>query len=123
MSETYIHPSPENLAAMQAANVDGPIVMLNLLRFAPDGGEAQYRRYGEAAAPFLARSGASIRYLGRGAATVIGAPEEIWDEVILVEYPSKQAFFDMTGDPDYPSDIRAGALVDSRLILTVDNTP
>jgi uncharacterized protein (DUF1330 family) len=123
MTDTYIHPSPEQMAALQAAHVDGPIVMLNLLRFAPDGGEEEYRRYGEAAAPFLADSGASIRYLGHGAATVIGAAGEEWDEVILVEYPSKDAFFEMTGNPDYPSDIRAGALLDSRLYCTIDATP
>ena len=29
-----------------------------------------------------------------------------------------QAFFEMTGDPDYPSDLRAGALEDSRLYCT-----
>jgi hypothetical protein len=66
--------------------------------------------------PFLARAGATVRYLGAGAATVIG-PDR-WDEVVLVEYPTVQAFFEMTGDPDYPSDVRAGALADSRLYCT-----
>ena len=45
---------------------------------------------------------------------------EDWDEVILVEYPSIQAFFAMTGDPDYPSALRAGALADSRLYCSQD---
>lgn len=116
MSETFINPSAENLATLQALDLDGPVVMLNLLRFAPDGGEAEYRRYGEAAMPFLRQSGASIRYFGVGRATAIGGDH--WDEVVLVEYPTLQSFFDMTGNPDYPSDIRAGALVDSRLYCT-----
>jgi uncharacterized protein (DUF1330 family) len=116
VSETYIHPSPEQIAALQSMKLDGPLVMLNLLRFAPDGGEEEYARYGAAAAPFLRRSDANVRYLGNVAATVIGAEE--WDRIILVEYPSVQAFFEMIGNPEYPSEIRAGSLADSRLYCT-----
>lgn len=116
MTETFISPSPENIAALRELDLDGPVVMVNMLRFRPDGGEAEYRRYGAAAMPFLQEAGATIRYFGEGRATVIGADE--WDEVVLVEYPSLRAFFEMTGNPDYPSDIRAGALSDSRLYCT-----
>lgn len=35
-----------------------------------------------------------------------------------VEYPTVQAFFEMTGTPEYPFDVRAGALADSRLYGT-----
>jgi hypothetical protein len=52
------------------------------------------------------------------AATFIGGDE--WDEALLVEYPSKQAFLDMTSAPDYPADIREDALTDSRLYCTVE---
>ena len=116
VSDTYIHPSQEQIAAIRGMDLEGPLVMLNLLRFAPDGGAEAYARYGAAAAPFLQRTGAKVRYAGNVAATVIGGDR--WDEIILVEYPSKQAFFDMTGDPGYPSELRAGALVDSRLYCT-----
>jgi len=116
MADTYISPSPEQMAAMRNMKLDGPVFMLNLLRFAGEQGRAEYERYGQAAAPFLGETGASVRYLGNVAATVIGGEE--WDEVILVEYPSLDAFFKMTGNPDYPSDIRAGALEDSRLYCT-----
>ncbi len=116
MTDSYINPSPEHIAALRELRLDGPVVMLNLLRFRPDGGAEEYARYGTAVLPFLAGVGATVRYLGVGAATVIG-PDE-WDEVVLVEYPTVQAFFDMTHDPDYPSDVRAGALADSRLYCT-----
>lgn len=116
MSETFIHPSREQIEAIQNLPLDGPIVMLNLLRFAPNGGAEAYARYGEAAAPFLQNVGVKIRYLGNVAATVIGGDE--WDEVILVEYPSKQAFFEGTSAPGYPSELRADALADSRLYCT-----
>lgn len=116
MTDSYINPSPESIAALRELELDGPVVMLNLLRFRPDGGAEEYAAYGAAALPFLGRVGATVRYLGDGAATVIGP--DVWDEVVLVEYPSVQAFFDMTGDPEYPWELRAGALVDSRLYCT-----
>lgn len=116
MSETYIHPSREQIAAIRNMDLDGPITMLNLLRFEPNGGLEEYARYGTQAAPFLQRSGAEVRYLGEVTATFIGGEE--WDRIILVEYPSKEAFLEMTGNPDYPSNIRAGALADSRLYCT-----
>lgn len=119
MPETYINPSRDQMSELLKSGLDGPLVMLNLLRFAPDGGEEAYRAYGEAATPFLQKSGASIRFFGKGAGTVIGG-EEQWDEVILVEYPSMQAFIEMTSDPDYPSELRSGALVDSRLYCTIE---
>jgi hypothetical protein len=61
-----IVPSPKQLEQLQAAPAEQPIVMLNLLRFkeGADGidvglsGPEAYVRYGEAAAPFLARVGA-----------------------------------------------------------------
>lgn len=116
MSETYIHPTKEQIAAIRDMAIDGPVTMLNLLRFHPDGGYEAYARYGAAAAPFLERSGARVRYLGQVAATVIGG--EPWDLVILVEYPSSQAFLEMSGNPDYPATLRAEALLDSRLYCT-----
>ncbi len=116
MAESYINPSAENIAALRELDLDGPVVMLNLLRFRPDGGAAQYERYAAAATPFLAKASATLRYLGDGMATVIG-PDH-WDEILLVEYPNVQAFFDMTSDPGYPSDLRAEGLLDSRLYCT-----
>jgi len=116
MDETYINPSPDQMKAIAALDLDGPIVMLNLLRFAPDGGAEEYARYSAAAMPFLREAGAVVPYLGDGVATVIGP--DAWDEVILVEYPSVRAFLGMVGHPDYPSALREGALTDSRLYCT-----
>lgn len=117
MPETYINPSRQQIEAFAKMDLDGPLVMLNLLKFNPDGGAETYARYGQAAAPFLQAAGATVRYLGNVAATVIGGDEH-WDEIILVEYPSRAAFFEMTQNPDYPSDVRGDALLDSRLYCT-----
>ena len=55
------------------------------------------------------------------AALVIGlTPDEQWDDILLVSYPSKEAFLAMIGDSDYQAaaEHRSAALADSRLIGT-----
>jgi uncharacterized protein (DUF1330 family) len=53
---------------------------------------------------------------------VIGGESDDWDAVILVEYPSRAAFLDMTSSSDYRevSKDRSGALIDSRLIAMTE---
>lgn len=80
----------------------GPVVMLNLLRFAP-GGEASYRAYIEqfSATGVNERYGVEIVYGGAGSTPLAtpGGPD--WDMVALVRYPSRKHFVDMVNDPDY----------------------
>ncbi len=64
----------------------------------PAGREA-YLRYGAAVAPMLASIGARILYSGRATQLLVG--EATWDAVILVEYPSRQAFLQMISTPEY----------------------
>jgi uncharacterized protein (DUF1330 family) len=117
-----IDPTPQQFGAFAKAPIEGPVVMLNLLRFKPDGGEASYKKYGELAGPHLKRAGGKVLYQGRGRATVIG--EDGWDEVLIVQYPSRQAFLDMVTHPDYQAitHLRTNALTDSRLYCTTPET-
>ncbi len=78
---------------------EGPVVMLNLLAFKPDGGFEKYGEYGEAVAPLLEKAGGRIVWGGAPAKPLIGG--EGWDMVVLVEYPSRQAFLGMTSSPEY----------------------
>jgi uncharacterized protein (DUF1330 family) len=90
----------EGFAAFAARAGEGaPVVMLNLLRFRPDGGQERYAEYGEAVAPLLERVGGRIVYVGQPAQALIG--EDSWDLVALVEYPTRQAFLEMIGSPEY----------------------
>ena len=73
--------------------------MLNLLAFQPDGGRARYEQYAAAVAPLLERAGGRILYAGEAAPPLLGSDR--WDLVALVEYPSRQAFLDMVGSPEY----------------------
>lgn len=90
----------EGFVAFAARAGDGmPVVMLNLLRFKPDGGRERYEEYGAAVAPLLEKVGGRIRFLGEAALPLLsGGP---WDLVLLVEYPTRQAFLDMVGSEEY----------------------
>jgi uncharacterized protein (DUF1330 family) len=90
----------QGFAAFGARAGDGtPVVMLNLLAFEPDGGRERYEEYGAAVAPLLERAGGRIVFLGAPAPALLG--EESWDLVILVEYPTRQAFLEMVASPEY----------------------
>ncbi|MDE3205954.1 MAG: DUF1330 domain-containing protein [Acidobacteriota bacterium] len=114
----YIEPTSSQIESLVTADDDGPVVMINLLRFAPDGGAAAYAHYGEGALPCLARAGARVVWQGRPESVVIGPEADLWDAVLLVEYPSRRAFIDMVASPEYQAIAgrRTAALVDSRLI-------
>ncbi len=98
-------PEPERLnqegfAAFAArAGEDSPVVMLNLLRFKPDGGRERYAEYGAAVTPLLAKAGGRAVFLGEPALPLLG--DGRWDSVLLVEYPSRQAFLDMIASAEY----------------------
>ncbi|MCH7958979.1 MAG: DUF1330 domain-containing protein [Candidatus Hydrogenedentes bacterium] len=115
---SHIDPAAEQLKAFQSMPCDGPIVMINLLKFKSDGGRELYAKYGENTMPLLAERGGRVLYQGKGRMTIIG--EEDWDTVILVEYPSRDAFFDMVTSDAYQTHVhyRTEALEDSRLICT-----
>ena len=77
-------------AFRQRTDEEGPVVMLNLLRFRPDGGQQRYAEYADAVAPCLEKVGGRIVFAGQPAAPLLG--DEGWDLVAVVEYPSRQAF-------------------------------
>jgi uncharacterized protein (DUF1330 family) len=86
-------------AFQQRAGEEGPVVMLNLLRFRPEGGQKRYAEYGAAVAPLLERVGGRIVFAGEPAGALLG--DDSWDLVALVEYPSRQAFLEMISSPEY----------------------
>jgi len=103
-------PNEQGPAALAERAGEGPVTMLNLLRFKPDGGRELYAEYGAAVAPLLERVGGRVVHAGVASPVLIG--EESWDLVALVEYPTRQAFLDMVGSPEYLAiaHLRSGAL-------------
>jgi uncharacterized protein (DUF1330 family) len=110
--------SDRDLDVLLAEDPGGPVVMLNLLRFRPDGGRESYQRYAEALAGGInARYGLQVEYLGDGGRALVAEDGQAWDMVVLVRYPTRQAFAGMIRDPGYRavSHLRSEALTESVL--------
>jgi uncharacterized protein (DUF1330 family) len=108
-----LEPTPEQFAALTARPADAPVLMVNLLKFKTAGGLESYQRYGQEVAPHLERVGATLRYAGTAPAVVIGDGERPWwDAILIVEYPTPQAFIGMVSTPEYAKvhEHRAAAL-------------
>jgi uncharacterized protein (DUF1330 family) len=107
----------QEFLARSRSGDDGAIVMLNLIAVKPDGGLEKYMEYGEAVAPILAGVGGKPAFMGNGNSALIGSGDRKWDLVLLVEYPSRAAFLEMIGSPEYQAiaHLRTEALVASEL--------
>lgn len=116
-----LEPTAEQFAALAARPADAPVVMVNLLKFKPEGGLESYLHYGREVAPHLERVGATLRYAGGAPSVVIGDGERPWwDVILIVEYPTPQAFIDMVRTQEYAKvhEHRAAGLDRGDLIAT-----
>jgi len=130
------NPTPEQIQALIEKGPDGPIVMVNLLRYRdkadypatkPEAkenlsGREAYRRYGMGVTPILGKLGAGIVYGGDQKLVIVGGESEVWDEVILVRYPSRQTFLGMAMSAEYQAIAyhREAALERSALLCTTE---
>ena len=121
MSSESADNRPVNLKALAGLPADAPVFMINLLKFNDDGGHARYLQYGREVQPHLDRVGGVVRYAGGGPVNIIGDGDRPWwDAILVVEYPTPQAFIDMVSDPAYQQvhEHRAAALQRGDLIAT-----
>jgi uncharacterized protein (DUF1330 family) len=114
-----VDPTGSDLKRYLEEDPGGEVVMLNLLRFA-EGGRPSYERYAEEIQPFLEKVGARVVYLGDCSTSLVPADGTGWDAVLLVSYPSRQAFSAMVADPDYQriTHLRTEALSEAVLQAT-----
>ncbi len=108
-------PTPEQIAALSRPGADGPIVMVNLLKYhdraaySADRPEAKenlsgreaYRRYGTVALQHVTAAGGRVVWAGPQKLVVIGDETNEWDDVVCVFYPSRKAFLAMIANQDY----------------------
>ncbi len=78
---------------------EGPVVMMNLLKFKAEGGLASYLRYAIESDKYVRSVGGKATFMGKPQELLIG--HEAWDALILVRYPSRKAFVDMINNPGY----------------------
>ena len=138
MRERYLEVSQESGAELFARNIEGPVMMLNLLQFRdvadysanpelmplePISGEEAFQKYIDHTIPFLKRSGGNLVYLGKGGKYLIGPQEEQWDLVMLVQQNSLSDFMAFSSNQEYISGLghRTAALEDSRLLPIVES--
>jgi len=91
-------PTPEQFQEFMALP-DGPIVMVNLLKFKPDGGAEEYAKYAQKVRPILQNLGARFLFSGSAKVCLIGTGD--WDMVALVEYPDRMALVEMSRSEEY----------------------
>lgn len=115
-----VDPTGETIRRFRDEDDGGPVVMLNLLRYAGEAGRGSYADYAARVQPFLESVGATVLYAGDCSTGLVGADEE-WDAVLVVRYPSRPAFLAMVSDPGYQeiTDLRTAALQAAVLQATV----
>jgi uncharacterized protein (DUF1330 family) len=109
--------SPVAFNAFVTGDADSAVVMLNLLRFEPDGGREKYLEYLRMAKPILARFGAQILFCGDGLPVLTTGSAQAWDAVVLVRYPRRSAFMNMVADPEYQRAFTIGKAAIADIVL------
>ena len=106
-----VTPTQEQLQNLLASDFEGPVSMLNLLKFKEraeyaDGrsselsGAEAYNLYAEKMAPFVISKGGRLVFGGRAEHLMLGEVDELWDVAAIMEYPSKEAFVEIVSSPE-----------------------
>ncbi len=97
-----IRPNRDQFLELMQAPDDGPVVMLNLLKFKPREGASEYGKYGDAVVQMVEARGGKVVWMGKVDQTLIGDLDaNDWDSIALVQYPSRKAFIEMTTSKEY----------------------
>ncbi len=111
-----IIPTADQIQTMAAKGPEGPMVMVNLLKYRKKAayelnraeakeslsGRDAYQRYGMVALQHVTHRGGRVVWGGPQKFVMVGDVDaNDWDDVVCVHYPSRTAFLSMTQDPDY----------------------
>ena len=103
--ENAVYPNEEQIKGFLEPGADGPIGMVNLLKFKPkaeyeDGratdltGRQAYEIYEEGVRKLLEEVGGSLSFWGDTSRLAIGEVEELWDLVGIAIWPSRKVMFE-----------------------------
>lgn len=109
--ENAIYPDKEQMAGFQQSGDGGPIHIINLFKykekaFYEDGRESDlsgreaFYLYHHGVQDLLAKVGARITIEGAVRRMTIGLVDDLWDEVAIAVYPSRQALMNMMMMPE-----------------------
>ena len=110
--ENKIHHSVEQWEVLAEKIDDGPVCMINLLKFKdkanyPDGRESKltgleaYQIYSSNTRELVERAGGKILHTSIIEGMIVGEVEELWDVAAIVEYPSIKSFMAMVNSDDW----------------------
>ena len=106
-----VYPNAEQLQGFAEPGPDGPIYMVNLLKFKDqaeyaDGretdlsGQQAYALYAEGVSKLLRKHGGAPCFSAPVDRLMLGEVEELWDSVAIAMYPSRAAMLAMMQDPE-----------------------
>jgi uncharacterized protein (DUF1330 family) len=121
-----IQPTEAQRSELLDSTANGPVVMVNLLKFNRDDdgtttkSRDSYNRYMAASAPFVEAVGGHLLFMGEHNQVLIGDTTDEWDLYLLVKYPSLKALIEMITNPEYMKNhvLRENALANSALLVT-----
>ena len=110
--ENSVNPTQEQMAGFLAPGPEGPISMVNLLKFRvkasyEDGRETEltgaqaYSIYSRGVLKTLAKVGGKLVFSGDVSRLMLGEVEELWDLVAIAQYPSRAATLEMMQLSEY----------------------
>ncbi|MDE0350404.1 MAG: DUF1330 domain-containing protein [Gammaproteobacteria bacterium] len=127
-------PTPEGMQAFLAKDIEGPVSMVNLLKFKEkaeyaDGRETDltgaeaYGLYGQDMTRWVTSHGGRLLFSGPAHHLVLGEADELWDQVAIVEYPSKEAFVQIVSAPEVAEwGVHRAAGLEGQLLIAVTAT-
>ena len=106
-----VYPNEEQIKGFLEPGAEGPICMVNLLKFKAkaeyeDGRESDltgreaYELYEKGIKKLLEGIGGGIGFEGEVERLTLGEVEELWDVVALAVWPSRQAMFEVMQSPE-----------------------
>ncbi len=129
--ENAVYPTHSRVEALMADTSDGPVVMLNLLKFRAkavyaDGraseltGRQAYDLYAAAMQKVIEEHHGRVLFGGNIASLVIGDVGDLWDTCVLVEYPSAAAFAAIVTSPEVTEiGVHRAAGLEGQLLIRV----
>ena len=107
-----VAPTEEQMKGFLEPGREGPIYMLNLLKFKEtaeyaDGRETDlsgaeaYAIYGQEVIQHLQKVGGTPMFSAGVERLMLGEVEELWDAAAIAMYPSRKAMLEMISSPEY----------------------
>ena len=104
--------SPKRIDEMMQPGPDGPIYMVNLLKFKDtaeyeDGRETDltgyeaYQLYGRAVMKIIQDYGGEIQFAADVTFLALGQVEDLWDEIAIAKYPNRGALLAMSSSDEW----------------------